>query len=220
VKRLGQIVYENSLSLALLALFLVSFVGQIATGMVEHNNDLRDHGEAPLALWPYLNSGHFIEATAGTWASEFLQITIFVLLSARLPQKGSPEGLSVDRDHDDDGIPDECDPDAPWPLRKGGLAKWLYSHSLSLVFSLLFLVNFVIQAFGGAQDYSIERMEHGQPEVGTLQYLITPRFWFVTFQNWQSNFLSLAAMVYFLIFLREKGSAASKRLTAPNDADE
>jgi uncharacterized membrane protein YhaH (DUF805 family) len=209
--------HDNSLSLVLLVLFLVTFAGQIFAGLHEHNEDLHEHGELALSLGAYLKSGHFLEATGATWSSEFLQIVIFVVLSAWLVQKGSPEGLSDDDDDDDDACDD---PRAPWPVRAGGVWKWLYSHSLSLVFTLLFLVSLVMHARGGAQEYSLLEAQHGKPGVTTLQYLMSARFWFQSFQNWQSGFLSLAAMVYFLIYLREKGSVVSKRLTAPNDEDE
>jgi hypothetical protein len=40
------------------------------------------------------------------------------------------------------------------------------------------------------------------------------RFWFESFQNWQSEFLSLGAMVVGTIFLRQHGSAESKPVHA------
>jgi hypothetical protein len=221
--RLLQKLHQNGLSLALLALFLITFVGQMAAGMFEYNDELRERGQATLSLWPYLNSGHFIEATGASWASEFLQIAIFVLLSARLVQKGSPEGLSDDDDDDDEDDDEEAarnDPRAPWPVRKGGVILWLYSHSLSLVSAVLFIVCFVLHAFGGARAQTVEQLEQGGEPVGTLEFLGTSRFWFQTMQNWQSGFFSLAVMVFFLVYLRERGSVVSKRVAAPHDADE
>jgi hypothetical protein len=47
--------------------------------------------------------------------------------------------------------------------------------------------------------------------------MATSRFWFESFQNWQSEFLSLAAMVYLAVFLRERGSAESKPVATPHD---
>ena len=43
-----------------------------------------------------------------------------------------------------------------------------------------------------------------------------PRFWFESFQNWQSEFLSVFTIVFLSIFLREKGSPQSKPVDAPN----
>ena len=45
--------------------------------------------------------------------------------------------------------------------------------------------------------------------------MTSTRFWFASFQNWQSEFLSIAVMVVFTIFLRQKGSADRNRSTRP-----
>jgi hypothetical protein len=41
-------------------------------------------------------------------------------------------------------------------------------------------------------------------------------FWFESFQNWQSEFLAVASIVLFSIWLRQKGSPESKPVDAPN----
>lgn len=216
-----KVAHENSLTLVLLALFLITLVGQIATGLRAHNQDQREHGQSEITLGPYLVSGHSLEATGENWESEFLQMTMFVLLTTRLHQKGSPDSKPLDEDEDEDNPEDECDnPRAPWPVRQGGVILWLYSHSLSLAFALLFLISFGVHAFGGAQEYSEQQLQHGQPAVDTWTYLRSAKFWFESLQNWQSEFLSLAAMVYFLVYLREKGSAESKRVAAADDDHE
>jgi hypothetical protein len=46
--------------------------------------------------------------------------------------------------------------------------------------------------------------------------MATSRFWFESFQNWQSEFLAVAAIVVLSIFLREKDSPESKPLAAPH----
>lgn len=43
-----------------------------------------------------------------------------------------------------------------------------------------------------------------------------PEFWFETFQNWQSEFLSVLAIVFFTIFLRQKGSPESEPVDTPH----
>ena len=53
--------------------------------------------------------------------------------------------------------------------------------------------------------------------VSALQYLGTPRLWFESFQNWQSEFMSIAALAVLSIFLREHGSSQSKPVDAPHD---
>src|SRR5689334_6060058 len=75
--RVRQFLWENGLSIAVLGLFLGTMVGQVATGLAEHNNQEKDHGRRPIHLREYLTTGHFIEATAENWESEFLQMGMF-----------------------------------------------------------------------------------------------------------------------------------------------
>ena len=146
-------------------------------------------------------------------------MAMFVLLTVWLRQKGSPESKEMkgEEEVDEDPRGKRGDPKAPWPVRKGGLTLWLYSHSLSITFLLLFLFSFLAHAAGGAKEYSQEQTEHGQAGVGMMQYMGTSRFWFESFQNWQSEFLSLAAMVWLAVYLREHGSAESKPVATPHD---
>jgi hypothetical protein len=68
----------------------------------------------------------------------------------------------------------------------------------------------------GASDYNQEQAEHGLPAVSPLQYAGTSRFWFESFQNWQSEFLSIALVVVLSIFLRQRGSPESKPVDTPH----
>ncbi len=207
------------LSIVLTVLFLGCFAGQIFTGWHDHNQEEREHGQAAIGLGEYLRSGHFWEATAENWESEFLQMAMFVVLTACLFQKGSAESKDPDEEHDpvdNDPSLSRHDPEAPWPVRKGGFVLWLYSNSLSIAFLILFLASFAVHAAKGAEEYSDEQRLHGQAAVTAVQYMGTSRFWFESFQNWQSEFLSLLAMVVFTIFLRQRGSPESKPVAAPH----
>lgn len=93
----------------------------------------------------------------------------------------------------------------------------LYENSLSLAFLLFFLVSITTHAVAGAGVYNGEQAAHGQPLVSTLQYTGTSRFWFESMQNWQSEFLAMAAMVALSIFLRQRGSPESKPVDSPHD---
>ena len=209
---------NHGLSIVLVVVFVGTMLGQTFTGLREHNQTQREHGESEIGLAEYLRTGHFWEATAENWESEFLQMAMFVWLTAKLYQKGSAESKDPDGEDSVDNDPrlSRHDPKAPSPVRKGGAALWLYSHSLSLTFLVLFLISFAIHAVGGAVEYSEDQRTHGQPEVTVLQYMGTSRFWFESMQNWQSEFLSLLAMVVLSIFLREKGSPESKPVAAPH----
>ena len=216
---LKRILHENGLTLVLMALFVIFMLAQTATGLREHNKENEEHGQPKLSLAQYLVSGHFAEATAENWESEFLQMAMFVLLTVCLRQKGSPESKPLEGEDAVDEDPNEKrhDPRAPWPVRKGGFVLWLYSHSLSIAFATLFLLSLAVHAWGGAKDYSEEQAAKGEAGASMVQYMATSRFWFESFQNWQSEFLSLAAMVYLGVYLREKGSGESKPVATPHD---
>ena len=211
---------ENGLSIVLLLLFLLFWIGQSVAGHREHNADQRDHQQPEIGYTSYLRSAHFWESTAENWESEFLQIFSYVFLTTFLFQKGSAESKKLDEPEPVDRDPraSRKKAHAPWPVRRGGLVLKLYEHSLSLVFMLFFLVSILLHGVAGAADYNEEQANHQQPElVSPLQYMGTSRFWFESFQNWQSEFLSIAAVVVLSIFLRQRGSPESKPVDSPHE---
>lgn len=212
---------ENGLSLALFWLFFVClFAGQTVVGHREYNKEQEEHGGEQVELSEYLRSGHFLEATAENWESEFLQMFAYVLLTAFLYQKGSSESRKPDEENpqDRDARLSRDNPDAPWPVRKGGWVLKLYENSLSLAFLLLFLVSFWLHGVGGRWDYNDEQLQHGGTTVTLLEYMGSTRFWFESLQNWQSEFLAIWAMVVFSIWLRQRRSPESKPVDAPHSS--
>jgi len=211
--------YNNGLSLAMLALFAVCFVGQYLTGYFEFNQEQLQHNQAQVSLIEYLGEGHFIEATFENWESEFLQMGAYVLLTIWLYQKGSSESKTPGTIDRADFIAEQSrtDPRAPYPVRKGGWLLKLYENSLSLALITLFALSFALHAYGGAQVYNQEQAAHGASQISTIGYLGTSRFWFESFQNWQSEFLSVFAMVFLAVYLRQKGSPESKAVDSPHD---
>ena len=73
-----------------------------------------------------------------------------------------------------------------------------------------------MHAIGGAKQYNDELTAHGGEPIALPDYLTTAQFWFESFQNWQSEFLSLVAMVVLSIYLRQRGSPESKPVDAPH----
>ncbi|HEX8694628.1 MAG TPA: DUF6766 family protein [Longimicrobium sp.] len=213
---------NSSLSIVAALLFLLAMVGQGVAGYKAHNQEQRDHGEPEIGVAQYLRSGNFLEATFENWESEFLQMAMFIFLTAFLVQKGSSESKKPkeesggEDEHDEDPRKHRDDPDAPWPVRRGGVVLKVYESSLSLVFFLLFAATFLGHAAAGAADFSQEQVEHGGQPVSLGQYLGEPRFWFESFQNWQSEFLAVLAIVVFSIWLRQRGSPESKPVHAPH----
>jgi hypothetical protein len=209
---------ENGLSFVLLSAFAAFWIGQSVAGYREYNDEQRQHGQPETEYRTYLGSAHFWEATTENWESEFFQIFFYVFLTAFLYQKGSAESKTLDEPEPVDRDPRAGKPraDAPWPVRRGGIALTIYEHSLSLAFLLLFLVAITLHAVSGASDYNQEQAEHGRPPVSALEYAGTSRFWFESFQNWQSEFLAIALVVLLSIFLRQRGSPESKPVDSPH----
>lgn len=215
---IGRVLYENGLSLTLVALSILFLVGQALAGQHHYNEDQVEHGQQPVTLAQYLSSGEFLEATAENWESEFLQMAAYVLFTAFLFQRGSAESKKFGEQEAVDRDPRRSrnKQDAPWPVRRGGWILTLYSNSLSLAFVLLFLGSFAMHALGGAAARNEEELAHGGQTITAVEYARSSQFWFESFQNWQSEFLSLAVMVVFSIFLRQRSSPESKPVDAPH----
>jgi len=207
--------YRNGLSVFFISIFLITLFAQAITGWKEHNSELQDLGASALGLGTYLSSGHFISATFENFESEFLQMALYVLLTISLRQIGSAESKKLDETEEVDRKPIPS-ARAPWPVRKGGLVLKLYSHSLSIAFGILFLVSWVLHFYGSWQDNNVELALKGKPVESMSEYVGQANFWFETFQNWQSEFLSVASIVVLTIFLRQKGSPESKPVDSPN----
>jgi hypothetical protein len=207
---------KNGLSIVLVALFLLSMLGQIAAGRLAYNEEQTEHGQPQVSVAAYLVKGHFWEATGENWESEFLQMAAFVLLTTFLYQEGSAESkrLDVIEDVDIDPRRFRDQPDVPGPVRRGGWTLVLYENSLGLTFALLFFLSVAIHATGGLREHNEQNLAHGQPSLTLAEYMTSAPFWFESFQNWQSEFLSLAGMVIGSIWLRQRGSAESKPVHA------
>src|SRR5690242_8754848 len=126
--RLRQILRDNGLSIVFLGLFFVAFfVGQTLTGHLDYNDDRREHGRGAVSLVEYLRTPHFVEATMENWESEFLQMFLFVALTAFLFQRGSAESKDPDEPEEEESSgASPADGDVPWPVRKGGIVLRIY----------------------------------------------------------------------------------------------
>jgi hypothetical protein len=200
-------------------IFLVLLGGQILTGWREHDNDARTHHQHGIGLGRYLTTGHFYEATFENWESEFLQAAAYIVLTIWFVQRGSAESKDPSGDAaDEDPRLHHDDADAPWPVRRGGVWLRLYENSLLVAFVVLFLGAIVGHAFGGTAEYNSEARQHGEATISTLAFVRTSSFWFQSFQNWQSEFLAVGCIVGLTVVLRQRGSAESKPVAAPDTA--
>lgn len=214
-KRKNSFLYNNSLSIAFLVLAVITITAQTLTGLSQYNDFLSAHHQAPVSILQYFRSGHFIEATFENWESEFLQMALFVWLTVFLRQKGSSESKKLSGKEEVERKP-EIHPNAPWPVRKGGVILAVYKHSLSISLMLLFIASFILHWYGSNTDFNEQQLLEGKSAETMLTYISNSRLWFESFQNWQSEFLSVFAIIFLSIYLREIGSPQSKPVDAPN----
>lgn len=209
---------DHGLTLTMLGLFIVFLIAQSVTGFHSYNHDQQEHGESTVRYGAYLQTGHFIEATFENWESEYLQMGLYVLLTAFLFQRGSSESKDPDKPEpvDEDPRGHAADPNAPWPVRRGGVVLKIHEYSLTLALLGMFLISWVLHAWGGAREYSQQQVAHGGTAVSTVGFLGSSAFWFQSFQNWQSEFLAVASLAWLSVFLRQRGSPESKPVTAPH----
>lgn len=209
---------EHGLSVVLFLLFLVFLAGHSLAGYSHYNEEQQEHQTEQISYLEYVGSGEFIESVFENWESEFLQMASYVVLTVFLRQKGSAESKKLSGQEAVDSRPKRSvSKDAPWPVRKGGLTLKIYEHSLSIALITLFIMSFALHAYGGAQATCDESLQHGQGEcVSTIGYMGTSKFWYESFQNWQSEYLAVFAIVVLSIYLREKGSPESKPVNTPH----
>jgi len=211
-----KFLYHNGLSLVFFSLFLISMAGQFFTGFAQHNKERQEEHQPAISMSSYAHSGHFIQATFENWESEFLQMALFVVLTISLRQKGSSESKKCEGPEEVDREPSPKRKNAPWPVKKGGIILQLYKYSLTIALFILFILSFVLHFHGSLLNENEELVAKGQPPESVIQYLGDSRFWFESFQNWQSEFLSVFAIVILSVFLRQKGSPQSKPVDAPD----
>ena len=172
---------EQSLSLAFGGLFLAALAGQAIAGWHDYNNLETWHaqmaGEAAqtLSLGRYLTSSSFAQAVTENWQSEYLQFTLFILLTVWFVQKGSPEskGLGdVGGESDADQLVGRhARDDSPRWARAGGWRTALYSNSLVLVMGAIWIWSWFAQSVSGWSENNADRIEHEQGPLSWLQYL-------------------------------------------------
>jgi hypothetical protein len=211
-----KFLYQNSLSLVFILLFIAALIGQIICGLKEYNHELIEEGASAVNLQQYLTSGHFLQSTFENWESEFFQMGLFVWFTIFLRQKGSSESKGFSGSEEVDREPSARRKDVPWPVKKGGIWLAIYKHSLTLSLFLLFAISFALHTYGSLKDENLQRLLKGEPLENLGNYLTSSRLWFESFQNWESEFLSVFAIVGLSIYLRQIGSSQSKPVDAPH----
>jgi hypothetical protein len=218
-RRSRTLLRDNGLLLACLGLFAVFFAAMVISGTATYNQQQLEHGSREqVSVLQYLTTGDFVEATFENWESEFLQMGMYVVLTAFLYQKGSSESKPTTEPapQDEDPCTVPITPSTPWPVRRHGWVLTLYEHSLAIAFFVLFFLSWALHAVGGVAAFNEEQLQHGEAPITVWRYVTTSQFWFESMQIWQSEFIAVAAKVGLSIFFRQRGSAESKPVAEPH----
>ena len=93
-------IYRNSLSIALLGCFVLSFVGHLVAGAVAYNErQALEAGRPPVSTLHFLGTPDFWFQSMQNWQSEFLAVGALIVLSIFLRQHGSPQSKPVTTAH-------------------------------------------------------------------------------------------------------------------------
>ena len=100
------------------------------------------------------------------------------------------------------------------------MKRFVRDNSLSLVMFGLFAVFLIAQSITGFAVYNDDQREHGEATISYPEYLRTGHFVEATFENWESEYLQMAAYVLFTVFLVQRGSSESKDPDKDESVDE
>jgi len=217
-----RFIVENSLSLFFGTILILALAGQALTGLAEFNQQQLAAGLQQESLGGYLLSSDFAVDVAENWQSEFLQFLLYIYATVWLLQRGSSESKELDRtgpesDEDQKVGPYATERSPAW-ARAGGWRLAIYSRSLILIMGTIFFLSWLAQSIACRASFNAQQLSQYQDPVSWLEYVASSDFWNRTLQNWQSEFLAVASMAVFAIYLRQRGSPESKPVGAPHDS--
>ena len=213
---------ENNMSVVFLLLFLAALCGQAIAGHADFNDVAQSHGDPTISLGRYVVSSDFGSAVMENWQSEYLQFTLFILLTVWLLQRGSPESKELDKAGGESDQRQKVGPyaqqNSPGWAKVAGIRRTLYENSLVLVMGTFWLGTWLAQSISGVAAYNAEQLDHQQDPLSWWQYIGTASFWENTLENWQSEFLAVGSMAILAVYLRQRGSPESKPVGTPHGA--
>jgi hypothetical protein len=198
---------DNGLIIVLLALFVICLIGQSLSGVASYNETQATNHLPPIGYWQYLGTGTFLEGLFENWQAAILQLGSLILFGVFLAQRGATHSRK----------PGRVKKSKATRKRLRRLGAWAYSNSLSIAFFALFILTFIAHLLSGAADYNHERALSHQGPLSVGQFLGSSKFWFVTFQTWEAEYMAIALYIFLSIYLRQEGSPESKPIRARND---
>jgi hypothetical protein len=213
---------NNGLSIAFGLIFLASLAGQAISGHTSVNHEAQLHHGDPISFWHYITSAVFWTDVMENWQSEYLQFTLYIFATVFLLQKGSNESKELDRagleTDEQQLLGDHTKRNSPLWAKAGGLRTSVYSNSLLLVMTSIWLLSWFAQSITGRINFNADQLDHHAAPVSWATYITTSDFWNRTLQNWQSEFLAVGSMAILTVYLRQRGSPESKPVGAPHSA--
>lgn len=98
----GRWLHDHLLSITLLGLFLVSWIGQLFFQFRHELDEAADHGQQALSMFSAEFMNSFWASTLENWQSEFLQLLTFVVLTTYLIHRHSHESRDSNDEMADD----------------------------------------------------------------------------------------------------------------------
>ena len=213
---------ENGLTLFFGTILVLALAGQSIAGMAEFNDNQVAEGQEAVTYLQYVTSSDFAVDIAENWQSEFLQFFLYILATVWLLQRGSSESKELDksgRESDQNQqVGAYAGADSPRWAHATGLRLSIYSNSLGIVMGTIFCLSWFAQSVAGRAAYNAQQLSQREDPVSWTGYIVSPDFWSRTLQNWQSEFLAVAAMAAFSIYLRQRGSPESKPVGRPHSS--
>lgn len=199
---------NNSLSIFFFVLFSISIIFQSITGFQAYNSTLTAYSRPTIGFKSYLATGNFLNGVFVNLQAAVLQLGCLILFTTVFHQKGASHSLKQGKAEEDE---------LKKKKQEDKQVSWVYRHSLSLAFILLFIGSFIAHIIFGTRSFNETGALIGKAPVSFISFLGTDTFWFETMQTWQAEFFSLVLFLILSIFLRQEGSAESKPVMASNE---
>ena len=220
-----RFVRDNGLSIVFLAIFLITLAGQAIAGHGSFNHDQLLHHGATISFGRYLTTSEFAADVAENWQSEYLQFTLYILATVWLVQKGSSESKTSDdvgtESDEDQKVGKYATADSPVWARIGGWRTTVYSNSLVVVMTTIWLLSWFAQSFTGQDSFNHAQAAGHADSITIWRYVTSSSYWADVLENWQSEYLQFTLYIWVTVWLVQKGSPESKPLDeAGTESDE
>jgi len=99
------------------------------------------------------------------------------------------------------------------------VGRFVKNNGLAIAMFGIFFAAIIGLSITGWATENDERMQHGEAGQSYLAYVGSGAFGEAVFENWESEFLQMWALVILTVFLYQKGSADSKPLRGKGEQD-